>query len=127
MKKIISLMLVLCMSALCFISCGSIESYEKKLDRAGYDVEVLDNEDVEEFASMLGLKSEDYKIKSALSAESEDEKENVVIFECDSKDTATKFAEDISKVLKYIPGDTKAESDGAFVLIGTEEAIKDAK
>ena len=121
MKKVLSLLVVFVL-VFALASCASLESYEKKLDKAGYEVEVLTEDEIADFADEFGLDPEEFGVKGILNAEHEEDEEYIVIIECDSKDNAEKLAEDLDAVLALAGAD--AVVDGKFVLAGTEEAIK---
>ncbi len=126
MKKILALMLMLCMTALCFVSCASISKFEDKLEDADYEVEVIDDEDdIEAMFETLDLDYDDYKVKEILTAANEDF-ESVSIIKC-GMFKAGKLAKDIEEFFEESELDEmKVEKKGSCVLIGSKKAIKAA-
>ena len=126
MTKIMKLTSVLLLVVLCvgvLASCGGVGSYEKKLEKAGYEVEVVEKEDIDEANEAFKEAEEDYKIKAGLTAANEDgEMVSITVFA--SKKQAESYA-DAMKGLASISG-VKIEVDGKAVLVGTEDGIKAA-
>ena len=119
--SILSLTLVLVMCLFMFASCG-INKYEKNLEKAGYEVEEWDDEDIEEGLDMFGV---DYKVKKAF--EAEDSKGNyVVVIKFGSKKDAKEFANDTNVKMgaSFLGG--KIQYKGSVVMIGNQKALDDA-
>lgn len=122
MKKIISLVLLLCIACACLVSCGaSSEDFIENLG-AGYESEKLDAEGIAELEEEFGIKAEDYSIVEITAARNDDNE--IYIIECGSEDDAAnlraQMADYVAKYSKY--GVTDA-LDGEFYIIGNKEAV----
>lgn len=126
MKRILALILMLCLSVLCFASCASISKFEDKLDDADYDVDTTDDEDdIEELFEALDLDYDDYKVKEVLMAYNE-EYESVTIIKC-GMFKAGKLVKDLEDAYEELEiDDMKIEKKGSCVLVGSKKAIKAA-
>ena len=120
MRKILSLIIFICISLLCFTSCDRLEEYEDNLRTAGYDIDLLDDEDIDSILSFLN-NGDDYKIKSGFAAEYWDYNEYVLVLECSSKSDASNLADEISKEIGIT-----VQSHGNLVFVGDENAINNA-
>lgn len=116
--SLVSLLLVLVMCVFMFASCG-MNSYEKRLEKAGYEVEVADKDELEE----INEEAEDYKIKGMLVATKG--LNTVTITKFGSSKQAKEQAEDAQDYADSIPGFT-VEIKGKYVIAGTEDAVKAA-
>lgn len=107
------LLVVLCVGMLA--SCG-ISSYQKRLEDAGYTVEVISDEDIAE----ANENSDEYEIKASLTAYKG--LNSVTVTKFANADQAEKFADDADLV--DLLGDIEVE--GSVVIMGTEDAVKAA-
>lgn len=112
--RITSLLLVMLMCIAMLASCG-IGSYEKKLEKAGYDVEVADKDDIED----LNEEDDEYKVKAMLTA-----KKNVVntvmVIKFASSKQAKAYAEELEKIDTSL---TNTVVKGSVVITGTNDAV----
>ena len=117
--RITSLLLVMLMCIAMLASCG-IGSYEKKLEKAGYDVEVADKDEIEK----MNEEDDDYKVKAKLVATKGLNSVTVI------KLASTKQAKDLVEELKDNGGTAfgilTIERKGAVVFYGTEDAVEAA-
>lgn len=130
MKKIVAFLLAVCLCVgLC--ACASMDSFKDNLGD-NYKKTILDEDDLEGYAELLGLDADDYKIKSALEATHKKKGTGVVIIECGSAELAEELADDAEDMVEYL---TKSYGSaytfghaikGRFVLFGEENAIDDA-
>ena len=118
--RILSLALMLAMIAFVFASCASMETYEKRLDDAGYDVDFYNASTIELVNGVFESEGEDYRVISAISAENK--KNYVFIYEFGSSSEAKAFYEDESSDGYY----DKVEIKGSMVIMGTEAAVDTA-
>ena len=127
MKKIISLVVFLCIACACLVSCGaSMDDYIDNLG-ASYVCEKLDAEDMAELAEDFGFKLEDFDVVAITDAYSEELSAEVFIIECgsdsDAEELKTALTSYLERVSKYGVIDTV---DGAFYIIGNEAAVNAA-
>ena len=129
MTKMIKLTSLLLLVALCvgvLASCG-VNSYEKRLDKAGYTVEVVNKDDLKAMNEKLDALEEDddieYKLKAFLSAIDLEDGKYVEVAKFGSKKQAKAFAE---KRIEGLGMYEKVEVKGKFVVYGTEDGVKDA-
>ena len=139
MKKILSLALVFVMM-FAFVSCGkSVEDIEKNLEKADYDVTVLDG-DLATAAAEAFLRGIDVEIEgdvvAVLRASKDDEYVQAIEFEKASDAKAVKKAyDDAVEELKEELGDDYDEEDvgvydragNTVILASSKDAMKDAK
>ena len=112
MIKLASLLLVVVLCVGILAACGGMGSYEKKLEKAGYEVEVAEEDDLKEFG-------EDIAIKSAIGGTKGTDM--VAIYECASKDDATKLADAMKALASF--GGVEVIQDGKIVIMGTEAGV----
>lgn len=131
MKKILAMLLLLCL-CLSLTACGvSMDKFEDNLSD-DYDIESIDDDDLEEYAELLDLDMDDYEIEDAIEATHEKTGKGVMIIECGSKKAAEELGDDAEgmvKLLKAYYGSGYSFDlvvEGKFVLIGEEDAIEDA-
>jgi len=118
MKKFLALSLVVVMLLVTLTACGgSIEDYKANLEEAGYEVEVVEGEDLEDVA-------DDYLEEGVVAMLQAQKGMNmVVVIECES----SSVAEDAVDSMSAYAGIVTVEADGCFVLIGTADAVAAAK
>ncbi len=113
--RITSILLVMLMCIAMLASCG-VGSYEKKLEKAGYDVEVADKEDIEK---MNKDEDGDYKVKAMLTAK-KNIVNNVVVIKFASSKQAKSYAEELEKLDTSL---TNTVVKGSVVITGTNDAV----
>ncbi len=124
MKKIIALMLLLCMSVFVLASCANISKFEDKLEDEDYEVDSVKEKEVKAFLKTLKLDIDDYKVKDTIEAESEDG-DTVIIIKCGMFKSG-KLVKDLEKAFKKNDIGYKVDKKGAYVFFGDKSAIKDA-
>ncbi|MBQ9805377.1 MAG: hypothetical protein IJW49_02555 [Clostridia bacterium] len=126
MKKILSLALVVVLLLACFTACGSIDSYADKLEEAGYKVEVVEEDEIAEYADKMGLNADESAVVSMLYAAKADGliPSMVVIMECADSDAAEHIAETADGGLGLLG--MSVEVEGKFVIAGTSSAVEAA-
>ena len=124
MKKILSISLVFVLLLACFTACGSIESYQDKLEEAGYKVEVVEEDDIADYADDMGLDADKSAVVSMLYAVKAEGliPSMVVIIECASADAADQIADTADGGLGLLG--MKVEVEGKFVIAGTTSAVE---
>ena len=113
--------LCLVLTMLCFVSCASMNPFEKRLEES-YNVEIIDKE----YLELLGdIDSDDYRIKKVLLATiSEDGvKEAVYVVSCGNPFSAIKLVYDLRGELD---GYSVVKLRFNYVIVGTEGAVADA-
>jgi hypothetical protein len=100
-----------------------MSDFKKNLEKAGYEVETIDEDEIEEMFEMINLDYADYKLEKMVVAVNSQRLLSITIIECSSSSKAEKLAED----LEGKATNTFCETEGAFVLLGSKEAIEDAK
>ncbi|MBO5654957.1 MAG: hypothetical protein J6S32_02870 [Clostridia bacterium] len=125
-KRIISIVAIVALVAVlgvCLVACGkNADTYADRLEKAGYTVVVATEEELAEIASQdAGIELE---IKWGVSGEKGTDMVSVICFA--NKDQAEAYAT-IVNAFGALMGGIKAETDGAILFMGTEQAIKDAK
>ena len=118
MKKfrLLSLLLIVVLCVGMLTACG-MNSYQKKLEDAGYTVEVVSQEELEETNAMYEQMGIDITIKGGLSAV-KDLTSYVSIIQLGSKSEA----EDLAASFKLIGMDYVI--DGSYLITGDEEGLK---
>lgn len=130
MKKALAVLLVVCICATMF-ACASMSSFKDNLG-SDYKKTTLTDSDIEDYADLLGLDMDEYKIRSAIEAKHKTKYTSVVIIECGSSGKAKSLAKDADEIvdlLKLTYGSKYSfgiETKGCFVLFGETSAIKDA-
>lgn len=114
--RITSLLLVMLMCIAMLASCG-IGSYEKKLEKAGYEVEVADKDEIAE----MNEEEDDYKVKAMLVATKG--LNSVTVIKLASQKQAKELVEELDGSLLDI---LTIERKGAVVFYGTEDAVEAA-
>lgn len=110
-----ALVLLVALCVLALASCG-VSSYEKRLDKAGYEVTVLDKDELKEYNEA----DEDYDYKGILGATGKDG--NVVyVMKMKSKSQAKSIAAEFGTV-----NGMTTETKGKVVFFGTEDGVKAA-
>ena len=112
--SIISLTLVLVLCLFMFASCG-VKSYAKRLEKAGYEVEIATKDEVKEANEAF---DGEYKVKAGLSAQKDTDYVSITKFA--SKKQAKAYAEAMK-----LP-ESAYEIKGACLIAGTAQGIKDA-
>jgi hypothetical protein len=128
MKKVTSLLaLVLCvlMLTLSFASCANMDKYEKNLG-SDYEIEEVEEDEIEELFEGLDLDAKDYGVKKAISAINEKTFKTVVIFQCGSSAKAKDLAKELEDATEVLGALVEVEVKGNFVFLGNEDAIEDA-
>ena len=121
MKKfrLLSLLLIVVLCVGMLTACG-MNSYQKKLENAGYTVEVASQEEIDQANSMFEALNSDLKIKGGLSAVKGTS--YVSITELGSKSQAEDYVS-----LMGVAGMVEGEDyiiDGACIIMGDEEGLK---
>ena len=128
MKRILALILMLCMSVLCFASCASISKFEDKLDDADYEVDTTDDEDdIEDLIEVFDLDYDDYKVKVILYGVFMSR--DVFVIKCSSSSNAKKLKSDMNEAsaeLGQLMGGMEIKAEGSFVILGSDSAAIDA-
>ena len=122
-KKIISIVAIVALVTVlgvCFVACGA-SSYESRLEKAGYTVQTMTDEEIAEMTEGSGL---DLDIKWGVGGTKGADYVAVICFA--DKEQAEAFAT-ITNMASGIFGGMKAETKGAILFWGTEQGIKDAK
>ena len=118
--RIVSL-LILCLAliVICFVSCASTDTFEERLEKEDYQIELADAESVEYLAD---IDSDDYKIKKVLLATMNEDAdlEAVYIVQCGNPFAAMKLVDDLKDELD---GYSEIKQSFNFVIIGSEESI----
>lgn len=126
MKRILCFALTAVMLLVCLTACGkSVESYQKVLEEADYEVAVADEDEIKDFLDDFDLDEKDFEINAMLIATKGIKA--VTIIEFKSSGDAEKFAEKADSaddVMSFFGG--SIESDGKCVFIGAKAAINDA-
>ena len=129
MKKIISLMLLLCTLTLCLASCASLKSYEKNLGD-DYKLNTYDEDEIEDLAEEFDIDADDYGISAIVEAKDKDKVYYAYIIQCKSSKKAEELVDDLDDIVKlmnkYYSFEVDAVADGKFVLVGNEDVIDDA-
>ena len=129
MKKIISLMLLLCTLTLCLAACASLKSYEKNLGD-DYKLNTYDEDEIEDLAEGFSIDADDYGISAIVQAKDKDKGYYAYIIQCKSSKKAEELVADLDDIVKlmnkYYSFDVDAVADGKFVLVGNEDVIDDA-
>ena len=119
-KKVISIIAIIALVAIlgvCLVACNA-DTYAKRLEKAGYKVEVVDLSEEDKEEGVLWA-------VSAAKGTSLTDIQMVAIAKYASVDEAKKAVEDAEKA-NSIVGMT-IERKGTIVIIGTEQGVKDAK
>ncbi len=109
-KKVLAIVAVIALVAIlgvCLVACNA-ESYEKKLEKAGYDVEVVEDAGKDAEWMVMAKKKGSF--------------DTVTIVKCTSLDDA----KDAEKEAKDMGG-VSVYRTGKIVMVGTEQGVKDAK
>jgi hypothetical protein len=114
--RITSLLLVMLMCIAMLASCG-IGSYEKRPEKAGYEVEVADKDDIAE----MNEEEDDYKVKAMLVATKG--LNSVTIVKLASQKQAKELVEELDDSVFDV---LTIERKGAVVFYGTEDAVEAA-
>ena len=129
MKKIISLLLLVCTLAICLTSCASLKSYKKNLGK-DYKTDTYDLDEIEELAEEFGIDADDYGISAIMEAKDKDKGYYAYIIQCKSSKKAEDLVDDLEDIVKlmdkYYSFDVDAVADGKFVLVGNKDVIDDA-
>lgn len=112
--RITSLLLVMLMCIAMLASCG-IGSYEKKLEKAGYDVEVADKDEIEK----MNEEDDEYKVKAMLTAQ-KNIVNTVMVIKFASSKQAKAYAEELEKIDTSL---TNTVVKGSVVITGTNDAV----
>ena len=123
MTKIVSLLLVVVLCVAMLAACGGMDSYAKKLEKAGYTVEVAEEDDLADSNEYLALMGIEGELTGGLEAEKDSE--GVFIYEFDKAATAEAFVEIMGG--EYEDYGMKIEQDGKIVIMGTEAAVEVVK
>ena len=115
--SIISLTLVLVLCLFMFASCG-VKSYAKRLEKAGYKVEIATKDEVKEANEAFEEFDGKYKVKAGLTAQKDGDFVSITKF------ASKKQAKNYVEALKLADG--SYEIKGACLIIGTAQGIKDA-
>ena len=118
MIKLASLMLVVVLCVGMLAACGGMGSYEKKLEKAGYEVEIAEADELEEINAMFETLGMDYEIKATISAEKGSD--YVEIAEFASAKQAKAYVDELGIA-------AEAVVKGSTVIIGTDAAVEIVK
>lgn len=129
MKKIVSIVLLLCVLCACLVSCGpTMEDFIKNFD-VGYKIERYDSEKINDFADGYDLNAYDYGITAITKATSTGKGSHYAyIIECGSEDDAIHLNIDISDFVelynKYYSFNVVSVVENEYVLIGAEDIVR---
>ncbi|MBR7162688.1 MAG: hypothetical protein IKD35_01810 [Clostridia bacterium] len=118
-KKVISIIAIIALVAVlgvCLIACNA-DTYAKRLEKAGYKVEVVDLSDEDKEEGVIWA-------VSAAKTNSITDVQIVAVTKYASADEAKKAEED-AKANNIL--NVTIERQGAILIIGTEQGVKDAK
>jgi len=121
-KKIVSIIAIIALVAIlgvCLVACNE-ETYVKRLEKAGYKVETMSQEDVDEF-----VQQSEIQLDLEWGVGGEKGTDVITILGFGNKEDAEAF-ERIINMTSNITG-MKAEVKGKVLFVGTEQGIKDAK
>ena len=124
-KRIISIVAIVALVAIlgvCLIACNE-ETYAKRLEKAGYTVEVATHEDLEVLATNFKDLGVEIEIKWAVGGTKGSDNVTVIAFA--TEEQATAYANMINLTSQI--SKMKAETKGKILIAGTEQGIKDAK
>lgn len=121
-KKVLAIVAVIALVAIlgvCLVACNA-ESYEKKLEKAGYEVEVLEGDDVDQIKELVGDLEVEWAVGGAKDADS------VTVIKFKNTDDAKEFEKNapVGSAFGYT---LKCERSGKIVIYGSEQGVKDAK
>ena len=122
--KMISVLAIVVVLGACLIACNvNEETYKAKLEKAGYDVEVMTQDDIDEMMEAMPI---DIGIKWAVDGKKGTDEITVICF--DEKEQAEAY-ETLFNMVSTDPAmaGIKVERKGAILFFGTEQGIKDAK
>ena len=128
MKKIVSLCLIAVMLLVCLASCGkSVESYVKTLEEAGYEVQIVREEEIDDYAEDMGIEADGASVKQMLYGVKNDLIPKVIlIVECVSEEAANEIAASAGALDKLSILGVSLEVDKNCVLVGTTSAVNTA-
>jgi len=127
MKKILSLCLVVVMLLVCFTACGKkLDNYAETLEEAGYEVEIVDEDEMEEYAENMGLDADEASAVGMVYAVKKSAIPKVIlIVECESEKAAKRVAESADVIDNLAFLGLSLERDGTFVFIGSTSAVEE--
>ena len=126
MKKIVgivSILILVVILSCCFVACNDAETYQKRLEKAGYEVEIANRDDIEEILQGMPI---DVSLEWVIEANNGDDNVSIMCFA--DKEQAEAF----NTILRMMSGVLIEEGyyielEGSILLVGTEQGIKDAK
>jgi hypothetical protein len=124
-KKVISIVAIIALVAIlsvCLIACNA-DTYAKRLEKAGYTVEVATQEDMEVLATNFKDLGVQLEIKWAVGGTKGSDNVTVIAFA--TEEQATAYANMINLTSQI--SKMKAETKGKILIAGSEQGIKDAK
>ena len=126
MKKIISILSLICIFTLCLASCASLETYEENLG-SDYDIEIASDDEIDELAKEFGVKADDYGISAVMYAKKTQGGYYAYVIQCESSGAAEELVEDLAYVVGIMDAaysfDVEAVADGKFVLVGNADVV----
>jgi len=129
MKKILVLVLTICLLTLPLVSCfgQSMSKYVDKFEKSGGTTSSLSKSEIEDLADTAGVDADDYGIKKVVKLKSTSGRYAYII-ECGSSDDAKDLVEEIEDYI-YILGiyydyDLDTRSEGKFVFAGVTSVIE---
>lgn len=130
MKKITLVCLILCVTVFCLTACASLSTYTDRLG-SFYTISNFGDEARANFNEKYGVDVEDYSIIEGVTVTNNEVGASAIIIACWGESGAQDLVADVSgQVAAQNDGTNEytfmAVSEGRFVLIGEEPAIKDA-
>lgn len=119
MTKIASLLLVVVLCVGMLAACGGVSSYEKKLEKAGYTIEVAEKDELKEASEELAAMNIEGELKAAIEAQKGTDM--VMVYEFSKADAAESFASTMGALAGL--GGMKVEQDGKIVIMGTAAGV----
>ena len=128
MKKILSVCLIAAMLLVALTACGpTIEDYVANLEEAGYEIEVVEEEEMDDYADEMGLEADEASVERMLyGMKSGTIPKVILIMECVSDEAAEEIASSASALDSLSFLGISVEVDGKCVLVGSTDAVETA-
>ena len=125
--KLLSLSLALVMLVLVFASCSSvsIETYESRLEKAGYSASILDGENLAAANKEIAKSSKDFELKACLYA-TKGLSSMVIVYQFKSTSQAKSFMKEAGETLNLGSSDYIERSGDAIIIGTSSEAVNAA-
>ena len=107
-----------------FASCANMDKYKDNLG-SDYKIETADDDEMEAFLALMGVDADDYEVEELVYAVNEDDFSSVMIIKCKKMSGAKDLAEEFEKIAED-SDEGEIVRKGSFVLVGDEDAVKDA-